>query len=179
MRGYKQQYLLPCTHTTCALYHNSMHVRTCPAFMFTIVWSHVLYIWAWLVSVLCLHIWSTMRFYSAWRLIQDREISLMDGTRLVGEERYQKAMEASGLTPESMAERWVLRACSGKCPPPHMQAYVPNSCAPVVCMFSCMCTYTLLVTVQAHVRVIAYVCVHALPGINVCNLFHLWEHIGK
>ena len=29
----------------------------------------------------------------------------MDGTRLVGEERYQKAMEASGLTPESMAER--------------------------------------------------------------------------
>ena len=39
------------------------------------------------------------------RLIQDREISLMDGTRLVGKERYQKAMEASGLTPELMAKQ--------------------------------------------------------------------------
>ena len=43
--------------------------------------------------------------YFLCRLIQDREISLMDGTRLVGRDRYQKAMEASGLTPELMAKQ--------------------------------------------------------------------------
>ena len=41
------------------------------------------------------------------RLVQDRELQLTDGTRLMGEGRYQAAMQAAGLTPDQMEERFL------------------------------------------------------------------------
>lgn len=41
------------------------------------------------------------------RLVQDRELQLTDGTRLMGEGRYQAAMQAAKLTPDQMEERFL------------------------------------------------------------------------
>lgn len=41
------------------------------------------------------------------RLVQDRELSLLDGTRLLSQERYTLARTAAGLSEEEMAERYV------------------------------------------------------------------------
>ena len=40
------------------------------------------------------------------RLVQDRELSLLDGTRLLSQERYTLARTAAGLSEEEMAERY-------------------------------------------------------------------------
>ena len=39
------------------------------------------------------------------RLIQDRELDLLDGTRLLSQERYTAARVAAGLSEEEMEER--------------------------------------------------------------------------
>lgn len=43
------------------------------------------------------------------RLTQDREITLHDGTRLVGSERFEATMEALGLTETELLEKGVHR----------------------------------------------------------------------
>ena len=45
------------------------------------------------------------------RLVQDRELQLTDGTRLMEERKYQAAMEAAGLTAQQMEERYCISCC--------------------------------------------------------------------
>lgn len=42
------------------------------------------------------------------RLVQDRELQLTDGTRLMEERRYQAAMKAAGLTTQQMEKRYHI-----------------------------------------------------------------------
>ena len=44
-----------------------------------------------------------------YRLIQDREVDLTDGTRLLRHDRFNKSMKASGLTEQEMKERYRER----------------------------------------------------------------------
>ena len=44
-----------------------------------------------------------------YRLIQDREVDLTDGTRLLRHDRFNESMKASGLTGQEMKERYRER----------------------------------------------------------------------
>ena len=44
-----------------------------------------------------------------YRLIQDREVDLTDGTRLLRHDRFNESMKASGLTEQEMKERYRER----------------------------------------------------------------------
>lgn len=42
------------------------------------------------------------------RLLQDRELSLMDGTRLLSEHCYESAKRAANLSDDDMRQRYIL-----------------------------------------------------------------------